>query len=286
MSTEGPNGSSVSAALAPLPEGTHCPGCGYDLRGSTSPRCPECAFALERLRSAESQIPWIHRRQIGWLRAYWRTAWMVTFHTRKFCAEAARPVSYADAQRFRWATVTLAFVTMLLCGFAHWLANEDALQPVRTIEWLVIPIEIAVLLTFSAWTGVPSYFFHPRRAPLALQNRAVALSYYATAPLGCLPLVLLPLVLVCARTVVDRFVAGVDIENPVPIPLAGLALAVALVLCWGNLVRVASNTLRRRTTTGLVACVMPLIALLVGGLLLVGLPALTFYVAIVFYTVR
>ena len=75
------------AALARMPEGVHCLECGYDLRGSTSPCCPECGFALELLRASESQIPWTHRRQLGFWRAYRRTVWMVTFRGRKFCAE-------------------------------------------------------------------------------------------------------------------------------------------------------------------------------------------------------
>ena len=51
--------------LPPLPEGIYCLDCGYDLRGSTSARCPECGFSLELLRTGESQIPWAHRRELG-----------------------------------------------------------------------------------------------------------------------------------------------------------------------------------------------------------------------------
>ncbi len=77
-----------------------CQDCGYNLRGLTGARCPECGHSLETIRALESQIPWVYRKEQGWFRAYWRTVWLVMFRQRRFCEEMARPVSFDDAQRF------------------------------------------------------------------------------------------------------------------------------------------------------------------------------------------
>ena len=47
--------------------------------------------------------------------------------------------------------------------------------------WLAIGFHVAAILGLAVLTGVPSYFFHPRRLPVEFQNRSVALSYYARA---------------------------------------------------------------------------------------------------------
>lgn len=61
-----------------IPEDIFCPACAYDLRGATSDCCPECGRSLDNLRSTTSRIPWVHRKDLGHLRAYWQTVWMVT----------------------------------------------------------------------------------------------------------------------------------------------------------------------------------------------------------------
>lgn len=102
-----------------------CPACGYSLRGLTRGRCPECGLDLGPVRAAGSQMPWVHRRQIGWLRAFWRTVWFVTFRHKRIAAEIARPVSYRDAQLFRWV-VAAHLVAGVLLYFGIWLALDAA----------------------------------------------------------------------------------------------------------------------------------------------------------------
>lgn len=264
-----------------MPEGVFCPQCAYDLRGSTSPRCPECGHPLEQLRTTGSQIPWIHRRQLGLFRAYWRTARMVTFRNRQFCAEFARPVSYTDAQKFRWLTVGLAYGAILCGKLAHWLMVPGAFkEQFGTIEWSLVPVEAATFLTLAALTGSPSYYFHPRRLPLVLQNRAVALSYYTCAPLGWLPLALIPTAAVHLLRAggVPFFLTGSQ---------TGILLAlITMLIWWRNLVQLAARTLRAGIYTALVAVGVPIVWISVGGHILVGLPLLTLYVAAIFYTLR
>src|SRR5690349_18858272 len=78
----------------------YCAQCGYHLRGITSDRCPECGLPIDH--ELTSRIPWVYRRHIGRVRAYLRTVRLATLNAKLLAAEVARPVSYSDAQRFRW----------------------------------------------------------------------------------------------------------------------------------------------------------------------------------------
>lgn len=170
-------------------EGLICPACGYSLRGIASDRCPECGLAIDRSALAVSRIPWVHRRRIGPVRAYWRTVWFSTFQRKKLAGEVSRSVSYSDAQRFRWVTVTI----MMLPAVIAWpffpapavkeltaaLALPDPMS-----RWMIPLLLLGCTLPLLAITGTPSYFFHPRMLSVPQQNRAIALSYYACAPLA------------------------------------------------------------------------------------------------------
>ena len=190
-----------------------CPACGYDLRGIDSGRCPECGTPVDRV--AVSRIPWVHRRLVGRWRAYWRTWAMATFRTGSLAAEVRRPVSHRDGQTFRWATVALAWPP--LAGAASWAAGRVPLGQMAeaaagrhlwpmafsgpkdtvlnslplglTVPWLAglaTPgvAAAAVLALLVLVTGVGSYLFRPRRLPTRWGNRAVAISYFACAPLA------------------------------------------------------------------------------------------------------
>src|SRR3990172_2603904 len=97
-----------TTTVHPLPEirqDLFCQTCGYNLRGLTGNRCPECGGSLDGVRSLIPQIPWMYRKDTGRFRAYWRTVWFVMFRQAQFCDEMARPVSFRDSQSFRWITV-------------------------------------------------------------------------------------------------------------------------------------------------------------------------------------
>src|SRR3954471_13137052 len=73
-----------------------CPGCGFDLRATTSDRCGECGLAFDRASLLESTIPWAHRRKIGRVRAYLKTFWQFTLDRRVLRNELAKPQDISD----------------------------------------------------------------------------------------------------------------------------------------------------------------------------------------------
>src|SRR5687768_3337208 len=100
-----------------------CPVCGYDLRGIESTRCPECGGEVDRSALAASNIPWVHRRYLGAVRAFWKTVRTATVRPEHLGAECARPVNYADALRFRFVVVLTVWVPVAAA----------------TVAWLTIP---------------------------------------------------------------------------------------------------------------------------------------------------
>lgn len=184
--------------LREIPFDLFCQWCGYNLRALTSDRCPECGRSLETVRSSIPLIPWVHRRRIGRFRAYWKTVWLVMFRQQLFCDEMARPVDYKDAQRFRWVTILHAYVPILLATVGLYLITSSPLFRARPYDggasefynaafaavWPVGIVHLCILLFLVVATGVASYFFHPRGLSTELQNRAIALSYYASGALA------------------------------------------------------------------------------------------------------
>jgi hypothetical protein len=171
-----------------------CPKCRYNLKGLSAARCPECGYTLLPGELIASDIPWAHRRSRGRVRTYLHTVWRATFNMPRFFEELDRHVSYADAQHFRWTTILVAYAPWLLATIATVAAGQG--QSLNILEfnasWQAVAAgavpHLCLLLFLAGATGVPSYFFHPRHLPVEKQNRAIALSYYASGVLAwCLP---------------------------------------------------------------------------------------------------
>lgn len=269
---------SNQADRTPLPEGVFCPDCGYDLRGSTSERCSECGFALEELRRAESQIPWTYRDKFGTLRAYLRTVGFVLRQPRRFYYEAARPVSYGDCQSFRWLTLAVVCVPLAVSGAL--LCIVGLVRGWWTADgpwWLLGGFLLWSLLALATLPGLASYFFQPRHATVERQNRAIALSYYAWAPLAITPLAL---VFWAAAWVLFPQPA-ITLSFPVLVILAGAVYVVALVITerrlYGLWRRVLNLSAAASVTRLIVLHVLALLLLL----LLLIIPAALFWLAVV-----
>lgn len=265
--------------------GFYCPECGYDLRGLAGERCPECGFALALVRDLESHIPWARRRQIGFFRAYWRTVWNVMFRHKEFCREMFRPQSYSAARGFQFVTVLHVFAAFVIGAGYFALFGWNDFKRALDEFGVVMPSVVlgCVFLYFFALAGLPSYFFHPRALPVEQQNRAIVLSYYACAPLAWLPLpvaVLVPIVTKMSENY-HRFMSTMELLW-MGLMLLTFLSPVALVLAyWLTLIRTASKALRNGTRTLLVTLAVPALWLLLGALILVGVPGVVFYVLVV-----
>jgi hypothetical protein len=110
-----------------------CPKCRYNLKGLSAARCPECGYTLLPGELIASDIPWAHRRSRGRVRTYLHTVWRATFNMPRFFAELDRHVSYADAQRFRWTTILVAYAPWLLATIATVAAGQG--QSLNILEF-------------------------------------------------------------------------------------------------------------------------------------------------------
>ncbi len=290
--------SEAPAHLPAIPADIYCTRCAYNLFGCTSDRCPECGRSLANLRSPESRIPWVHRRRIGRLRAYWRTVWMVTLSGRGFFDEYARPLRISDARAFQWVTLALVLAAAIIVVVTLYQVCPPHVEVPDFFEVMVFsgtvrvptewdrayaevwPVGVllgCLLLFLAAATAVPGHFFHPCGVSVERQDSGVALSLYACGSLAFLPL-LVPVLLVAS------WEAALDAQD-----VAGLAATCGVVLLWPALAvwwwnrnRQARLTLPQFRYRGfVVAAAVPVIWLALAGVFLVALPAAILYVLIV-----
>ncbi|MCG3137777.1 MAG: hypothetical protein HJJLKODD_01627 [Phycisphaerae bacterium] len=266
-----------------------CPGCGYNLHGLADARCPECGAAFDAAALRAVQLPWPKRNNLGAFRAYWRTFWMVLRRRELFHQELHRAVSYRDAQTFRRATILYSLIPILLYGLG--LAVYHTIDHYSTHNQLgvfffggaiLVGSTLCLILFLYAVTGVPSYFFHPRSVPVERQNRAIALSYYTSAPLALLPWMLMLSIL--ALIGYDELTISISPAlEKLGMLLVGLLICLpfAVFIMWfTGLVRLL-RVVRSSTEMGLVKFGVKLLGGWLGvTLLFLGLlPALLTYLA-------
>ena len=292
-----------SADKAAIPDDIFCPECSYNLRGTPSDYCPECGYSLANIRSPVCRIPWVKRRELGRFRSYWRTVWMVGFRNRRFCEEVARPVSYADAQAFRWVTIVHAYLPVLLATVLMYLNRPPQPQPRADFfqqltqmlstgamqagpsftdlayaeTWLVVILHACFLLFLAAATGAPSYFFHPRSLSVRQRNNTVALSYYSSAPL-----VLTVLPVIAAGT---AFTSADRLPVEIGAVVATLLLALVLLMWLTILACIARQTMPHlKGRRLLIVLSVPLLWVALAVLTLVFFPFAALSVLVVLYS--
>ncbi|HEY8668918.1 MAG TPA: hypothetical protein VIL86_19880 [Tepidisphaeraceae bacterium] len=222
-----------------------CAGCGYNLRGLSSDRCPECGLAIDRESLRRSQLPWPQRRSIGRWRAYWRTVFATIFRPARIAAEMNLPASHREAWRFRLVTILIAWVplaaalavlawkggdinlfegipdmsTALQWPAWQWIIANDVVLPfaVGAVTPGVLPA--AALLFLLLGTGGGMYFFRAGTLDPAQRDRAVALSQY-----GCAWLSLMPLALLIAAGGVGLMMLAETMRDRLPLQIAGAFL--------------------------------------------------------------
>jgi hypothetical protein len=260
-------------------------------------------------------LPWTHRRRIGRVRAYWRTAWLASADVRRLASEVARPVDYRDAQRFRLITAALcavpAAVFATALALATWAGASvpagaainvgvnsgpslggpgrsnpawDLLLPLGAGAMLWPCLSLAVALYALLLTGVGSYWFHPRSLPIVQQNRAVALSYYLCAPL-CLtfsPMMFLGTAIWMAWA--QRAETRLGFQIFVIVLVGGAVTSVVLPgLVWWNTLKLLRRAAHASTVRLFSAALgLPLAWLLGAALCLLGVPCVVGYVWLFF----
>jgi len=271
----------------PITQDLFCQTCGYNLRGLTGHRCPECGGSLEGVRAGVSQIPWVHRNKLGWFRAYWRTIGFVMFRQARFCDEMARPVSFVDSQKFRWVTIGIVYLPVFFAGLTFVLTNAQSpstnvlFRSVWCNFWVASLWHASVVLLLAAVTGVPSYFFHPRDIPIEQQNRAVALSYYA-----CGPLVFLGIpILTCAAAILT---ARWSERTTMVLIVLSVALPIAAIAPWWlDLIHLARRLVPQRPQRAVYLGVgVPILWFFIALAILVGIPFVLFYFFLIVASLR
>jgi len=260
----------------------YCPECGYDLRGIESPRCPECGQAIDRAALRQSQIPWVRRAEIGRIRAYWRTLWLVSLRPKRIATDIAAPAHLRDAELFRrvtviiaslplWAGVVVLYFLMFHSGHAN--PAVDSVDRIgRITEVALVPITcFAAALFLYLCSGVPSYFFHPKHLPIVQQNRAVALSYYGCAPLAFLPVALA--IIVTSMLTYDT--RGVAWRMTVVLIVVGYSTLLAVpAMCFSSTLALLRRTIQPDTPRVLAFTILvPLSWIVIFGATLFGIPA-------------
>jgi hypothetical protein len=206
----------------------HCPQCRYNLFGiENSSRCPECGLEIDR-DTAVSRLPWSHRRQIGRVRAFFRTALLGTFRPRLIADEMNRPVSFADARKFRLICVGVAWVCVFIFSGALVCEFSELSRGLQMGIWMALGL--GLWLHLIATTGLPSVFFHPSYLPVVRQNRAVALSYYSASPLAWTPVAML---LLTVSVLLDDYLLYSNAHWVIPLLVfAGAAAAALQLACF------------------------------------------------------
>ena len=250
-------------------ESIYCPSCGYDLRGSLqeqAARCPECGAQYDLATLSQSRVPWMHRTELGRLRAWWRTCWMVLVRPKDLAASLNAPMPYADARRFWVICSALVSVPGVI---AAWWSPEvagvgipavnipgivGAASPVLSwfslnayapwvAGWYLRPVAmacaaIAVFLT----TGAVSYLFHFAPIPRRLQDRAAAAGLYTSGAIvfGAIAALAVVLILALVLVATNSFQQPLLLALPFLVPFAVLAWGVAVLRTYRRICRASA----------------------------------------------
>jgi hypothetical protein len=250
-----------------------CPACGFDLRATASDRCGECGLVIDRAALQVSGIPWVYRRRIGRVRAYFRTFWQVTIDSKAIRYEAAKPQEVGDGRAFARLTACIVALALLAVFAAAVFADGGlaflAIHPTSPfnsfgnstaitdphlqdllVPWSagatiapVLPLCLIVLAFYL--TGAQRYVFRASGAPALYQQRAVALSYYVTGPLA----LLLPALVCCTMAALLREEKLFKEYGPFPVlttALAPVGALLFLIAVLGALYRAGQWLIRTR----------------------------------------
>lgn len=264
----------------------YCPACGYQLQGSESPTCPECGEEVDRASLQTTQLPWAMRDRYGRFAGFWRTVWLVSFRPKRYAMEAARPVDPGHARSFRWITLGLAWLTLMLSAAA--VVNQmrdDPIEPLAQMlefhgtGWLYVLLAIGVLLWLAAVTRLHLLMMPGKRVEPERRRRMYFLGYYAVAPLAWW-VASVPVLVMSIRASEENF-SNFRGSLVWSVLLVALMIASAAVTLLGYPLA-ASVWNKRIACRGIPGRFLWLLTLILGtpllaGLLLAALPGLVLY---------
>jgi len=184
-------------------DGMYCPGCGYDLRGLGSDRCPECGLDIDTVHAGI--IPWERRKGIGYFKSFFRTLVIATFRPTQLARATGAPIDLRSARLFRRivrvlvimpAIALFAFALFLHGGLRSLIIIDGISGPAQAFGPFLEPLflwtvgatlrptlPIGFVLSVILATGVSHWLFMKQLDPVR-QNRAMAFSFYFCSPLG------------------------------------------------------------------------------------------------------
>jgi hypothetical protein len=287
--------------------GLFCPNCQYNLRGLASGRCPECGREFDVAQLSTSRVPWLHRREIGRFRAWWRTCWMALWRPGEIAASLNAPHCYADARRFWLVNVVIVWLPLAVACFCYLLEITTAPLTISTLMrgttptfWLEVNASVpwtaaaifpgimagCFLLFLLAATGGVSYLFQFIPGAPRQQDRAAALSLYTS---GVLIAAFVPVTALATLLMVAQFVtpgAWADPGNRIVLTYGGVPLVVVVTwwFCIGRLYRRMSQSGLLRSA--IVAVLLPVSTLLSAVITLGFLPWCIGVLRVIWYSVQ
>ena len=272
-----------------------CPGCGYDLRAATGERCSECGLVIDREALKRSAFPWAHRAQLGRLRAFLKTVWLVCADSRSLSHETAKSQSPRDAAVFRrWVAAALA---VCFCGVVVMLIESGALadavvdpspgfmrfgRSARLVQDLLVPWCAGILwrpalfgyaTAFAVYAaGATRPIFRTRGLSADYADTGEAIGAYAAAPLVLVLFGTAGYGLVAAlETYVEiRFIANVWMPAAILVIFSFLLLIFGVALTVYRTGQWRARTAHAGYPTGFAGMGELLLRWAVGGVILLG----------------